>query len=318
VHTLSLESALAALAIAQRSKSVSQRMVALVATCYARFYLGETDRSLEDGLAAIEFYDSSSEDRRNSEGANPVFTARAFVAMAYWQLGDYDKAAAYLADTRERLARGGATWQVAIAHLHVAWMYRLVEDRDAVLSVVSGAEPIGLQHGHRQLELHLRCLRRWAESTPGDPAFGALVSITLAELASLGRLAGSSALFLDLAETELAAGRLSAARSVANRGLEFAAESGERWLEPELWRLLVEAASLEGDRDRAAGALAAGLAATERIASRSQRLRLLTTSVRYAVKEGDKAELSSLLEGWDDHSGWVDLPRARGALDGAP
>jgi class 3 adenylate cyclase len=317
IHQKSLDSALAATTIAERLGSQGRLVNSLAGSCYAHFYLGETELALRDGLASIALSQSGSQARPGYDAIDPTYVARVFVAMSLWQLGRFDEAAERLADTRARFTSGGRTWAVAIAHVHLARVYQMAGDRAAVLEVVADAEPLGLEHGHRQLELHLRCLRGWAESVPGDAAFGGLVTNALAELRAMERMSDASVLFADLAATELAAGRADAARSAVISGLEFTSLSGERWLEPELHRLLASAAFKDGERRRAKDAVAAGLEVADRIASRTQRLRLLTTAVELGVEASAHERLAELIDGWQDRSGWGDLARAQMALSGS-
>jgi hypothetical protein len=319
LHRQSLESALAATSIAERLGSRGRLVSSLSGSCYAHFYLGETEKAMRDGLAAIELSEAGPDDAPPSvDGIDPTFVARVFVALSLWQLGRFAESAERLDDTRLRLNVAERTWAVAVAHVHLARVFQMVGDRSALLDVVADAEPLGQERGHRQLELHLRCLRAWAESEPGDPAFGALLLESIDELHSMERMSDASVLFADLATTELAASRFQAARIAAVRGLEFAESSGERWLEPELHRLLAAAMHKHGDPERAAAAITSGLAVAETIASRTQRLRLLTTAVELDAAAGAIARLSGELAGWSDASGWSELVRARDVLSAAP
>jgi class 3 adenylate cyclase len=318
LHRQSLESALAATSIAERLGSRGRLVSSLSGSCYAHFYLGETLPAMKDGLAAIELSEAGPEEARTSvDGIDPTFVARVFVALSLWQLGRFAEAAERLDDTRIRLNAAERTWAVAVAHVHLARVFQMVGDRVALLDVVSDAEPLGQERGHRQLELHLRCLRGWAESDPGDLAFGALLSESIDELASMERMSDASVLFADLATTELAAHRAQAARVAAVRGLDFAQSSGEHWLEPELHRLLAAAVHMNGDSERALAAIASGLVVADTIASRTQRLRLLTTAVELGADTDAAARLSEELDGWPDGAGWGDLARAKEVLSGA-
>jgi tetratricopeptide (TPR) repeat protein len=176
----------------------------------------------------------------------PLVWSLVFSAWNRWTLGDDAEA------EREVSEAAGATGNNGYAATFAAWfgtwMATLRQDATTTIERCDAGINAAVADGFGMLIPFMAINRGWAIAASGDLEAGvADIEVASAGIAAAGMRMLSHMFAGFLADAYLRAGHFDTAEEHARRGLVVADETGERWYEPELHRLLGLALHAQGD-----------------------------------------------------------------------
>jgi DNA-binding winged helix-turn-helix (wHTH) protein/tetratricopeptide (TPR) repeat protein len=284
-------------------------------------YLGDFDRAL--GVAervpdAVDLADLT------AVAPELVVLSRSHYAVALWFLGHADRALAYQRATLAALDGSGVSLFGRTATLGW-WSFLLALHGDTVGARATGEQGLRLtaDNGFPFWGAITLSLVGWAEAIAGETEIAiAHLHEALSTLAATGARIFSANMQTFLADAYLRAGARESGLEAAELGMQLAADTLDRCLLPELWRLKGELL-LIGSRSDAADVehcFAQALALAQASGARSLELRTLTSLARWkrAGRNGSAlTRLAALCEWLAPHGDSPDLAAARTVLAGA-
>ena len=305
--------------VSSRSDSTSRRLLANCCLGTTLFQLGEISEAMPLIDLAIELYDPERHERLiNAAAIDPGVVALGYRAWGEWHLGFADRARATAKELLDLTEKHPHPFRTATALVWAAGLAQRLREPETVERHALAAIALAAEHDYEELERYATCLLGWALAMSGRVEEGVrTIRMGLALVPHGGSRAHLSWHLLMLAEAEAAAGEHGPALDALRRAREFAAETGERVFEPELWRLEGEILHASGaSSEEVSGALSNAADSARLHGTLPFRLRVAGTLYRLRGDEATRSALAechtSFTEGFDT----VDLVEAGALLAG--
>lgn len=262
-------------------------------TCIHQGDLGPARAHLERALAPLEGDDVG----RSREAPRVAI----FLSWAFWYTGHPQRALRQAEEALALAARAGSPHSSAFALGYSSVLHLLCGDLDNELARARELSTLAAEHGlayWRSLAdfMQGRVAAQRKDSTAGIARMRSAID----EMRSAGGLVGVPSLLCQLAEAELASGRLAETRSALAEAARLVAGNGNALYAAEGLRLEGELALAEGDddagREAAERSFLAALALARTQGARALELRAATSLARLWAGRGEAARGLALLE----------------------
>ena len=235
---------------------------ALGAAVLMRGELAEARRQFEHGLAVYDLAEHAPLALICGQDAGAMCSS--FLTWVHFHDGDSERAEARAEEAAELAkALNQPSTHAFVGTVLATWRCLRGEFDEAIQladMVIGHAREQGMPHWEAQAQ----CARGWAMARKGQAEEGAdVVRVAIAGLAGIGTRASMTFYWGGLADAELAAGRLDAAREALEKARTYMTSSDERIHEGGLALLEGRIAAAEGDWDRARTAFASAVAIAE-------------------------------------------------------
>jgi predicted ATPase len=244
--------------------------------------------------------------------------ARSFYAQALWGLGQLDQAHAAVWESIEDARDLGHAFTLAHALQRGALTLVLLRDTEGVRAVADELYPLAERNKFPWQLSDAKFLRGWLAAVSGNHE----TALEQMRHAAYAGFAGTfRTIFLpQIAEQELQAGAPDQALATLERAFEEAHKGGNRFCEPDMFRLRGEAlvAQSPAHQDEAEAALQQALAVAKQQSCRILELRAAVTLARWwAKKDGREAArnlLAPIYGSFTEGFAWPDLRAAKTLL----
>jgi tetratricopeptide (TPR) repeat protein len=301
--------------------ALAERLGDQVAAANARVMLGATLLNLGELETAREHAERV---RSLLDGEGPpvptVFgvSSCCLLAAAYAHLGLVGKVQTMQDEALARGARLGVPYFRAHATNFAAQICALLGDVARARSLAEETVRLATEYGFSVFRIAARMVRGWCDVEEGHVADGlAALRGGFEEYATTGQRIGTTGFSLLLARAQLVGGEVEQAVAVVDAALAFAAETGERLYEHELYRLRGECALADGaSSSRTAEAAAWFERALAIAAERKARLFELRAAVSLCRigRRPARERLARLVARFDAADDCADLRAARAVL----
>jgi adenylate cyclase len=196
-------------------------------------------------------------------GEDPAAAGSSVLAWARWFCGDQDGATAAITTAVNRAGALGHPLTETYVHAVAALLAQMRDDPDAALRHATAAVTIATQHGIPVFDALASTALAWATGRLGLGDGLRLQQDALAGMARTGTAVTLTAAQATLAELVAAAGDPTTALATLDEALKVVEHTGERYYEPELYRLKAKLLATRGQTAQAADAAAAAVSAAE-------------------------------------------------------
>jgi class 3 adenylate cyclase/tetratricopeptide (TPR) repeat protein len=304
--------------VASRQGSTARKLLANTTLATTLFQLGEIEQAMPLLDQAIELYDPARHERLiNTAAIDPGALSIGYRAWGEWHLGKADRARRTIAELLALVEEHPHPFRTATAHVWVAGLAQRMREPDDVLRYTQSALDLAAEHDYEELERYSLCLRGWALAVSGDPEEGvATIRRGLALVPHGGSRAHGSWHLAMLADAELRAGKTADALEAVQRARAFVEETGERFVEPEIWRIEAEILSTSGAaEEEVEAALASAVDRARKQRSLPFELRAVGALYRFRGDDQSRADLTRCYDSFDEWLDTVDLIEARELLE---
>lgn len=271
--------------------------------------LGQAKQHLQEGLACFAQLDSHA--GASPTGHHAEVLCAGYGALTLWALGDVQAAQAEADQALELAKRAQHPYSVAFAHTMRAWLFQMAGAISPARAAAEDALDLAQRHGFPFAQAWAAPIKLWTEARDGRAAESAeTLRSVLGVYRDAGYRCGETYFLGLLADCLAAAGRGPAALACLDDALRIAAETGEGYWEPELYRAKGELElSLGGNGASARRSLSHALEVAQHRGARSFEVRAALSLGRALAAEHQEREAYALLS----------LSRARfGDLSGHP
>lgn len=255
---------------------------------------GDAIAALERGITLADATATARQDTRQAQ--DPRVTCRCDLARSYLFTGRPDSALALLGEALDLALADGHPFSEAFARFNIALTHQHRGEPARALTAAQELIAVCQRFGFSQFEWMGRVFLGWAIASLGDHEAGLeVIAMSLARLESLNASIARVADGVLLAALHLDLGRHEACRALLDEAQERMERGGERFMEPELWRVrgaLAEATG-EGDTEAEVHHLRALEVAREQ-GARWLELRALTSLGRLLRARGDLSTAPAL------------------------
>jgi predicted ATPase/DNA-binding winged helix-turn-helix (wHTH) protein len=303
-------------AVCEETMALARRLGDRVATgaahvdlAAALIHLGEFEGAHEHAERARALVDESS---------IQAISARVLLAGTCAHLGWVARSSALREEARERAARTGVPYFSAFAAMHACWSTMALRDVERTRRLAEETLSLASERGFAIPRVYASMFLGWCDVQDGRAEDGRdAVRAAFAEFIASGERTSTTNWHAVLAGAHLACGDAGSADETLDAAFAFAAETGERFAEPELHRLrgecLLLGAATRGQKERAAEHFERAIAiAAARKASLFE-LRAATSLLRLRGKPA-RERVARLVERFDAENDCADARLARGLL----
>lgn len=240
-----------------------------------------------------------------------------YEAHVIWHLGCPDRS---LDRSRQALQLGEKLehpFAQAIAHAYAAMLHQFRREPPAVQARAEAAAALCTRYGVVYYGAWADILRGWARAMQGEPAEGIEVMRRgLADLLATGAELRRPYYLGLLAGVHAREGQTDEGLAVASEALAVARRNGERWCEPELFRLQGELLWQCGDEEEAESHFLRAIDLASGLRARALQLRAATSLGRLRRDQGRLTEAVATVRAlYDRYTEGFDTPDLRAAAD---
>jgi hypothetical protein len=269
---------------------------------------------------------------QSASGDDTRIHVRVLLAFVNWHLGLPRTAAQLIKDANRIAKEVKHPWGITFAAFYSAWFHQLRCDAPETLVHANRAAGIVEENGFRFWMPLVGFMQTWAmnheggkKSVPAGVERVDKMKVLLEAYRSIGAGMGVTYLSFKLAEDYIALNMLEAGETELENGWQALQASGERFFEPEYYRLLGRAAGArylesggEEHRDAADKLFRQAVSTAQKMESRGLELRAVTDLAELLKRQGNPAEGARLLAGitrrFDELDDSGDCVRARKLL----
>lgn len=229
-------------------------------------------------------------------GHDPRVCCASCLGVVEWMLGHPDRAL-HWAERGIALAREvGQPFSVALALIQASWVRMLRREAGEAQVAAESALAMAANQGFIYFSAIATMFRGWALSARGQAEAGiGAMSESAGFLQAIGAGGERVGLLAISGDVHLAAQDSQAARACIAEAFRIVRRSGERYAEPELYRLRGEAALAAGDETRAGADFRRAAAAARRSGARGFELRAALSLARLRNRQGKGIEVREML-----------------------
>jgi class 3 adenylate cyclase/tetratricopeptide (TPR) repeat protein len=309
------------LRIAESVASPTFRLIAMRSLGTTLFLLGDFRGALEHTSAGWKMYDIEKHGSLAATHGNDQGVAHGvYFAWTLWTMGRPDSARAQAQAAIELAYRLKHPMSIAFSQSYAAMVANLSGEFALAQRLAMAAREVADEHGLALWSAHARTQIAWARIGLGDVTGGvASMDDGIAAWFKTGAGAGGSLLHAVVAEAHLAAGDAASAEPRLAEATATIAKTGERFYEPEIYRLRGElACRTDADSDTGREWFMRGIELARAQGARSWELRLCNSlaSHRMGDSRNDSARtlLSNCVRGFDEGFDTRDLATAKRLL----
>ncbi len=218
------------------------------------YYLGRFREAADHLLRGFEISHQVDHSAATPTGHRADFLCLGYASLALWHLGEWERAAQLNAEAFDLAQSLNQPYLAASGHAMRASLMHLMQDTRACLDASDAALELADKYNFGFVKIWVKPLLGWAMvQTTGNSLGLATIQEVLLAYARSGTSVFKTHVLGLVAECQLALGDLASARAFVKEGLQLADATGERFCEPELFRLRasIELASANSDTELA-------------------------------------------------------------------
>ena len=309
------------LELARRTDDTGQRIASHMLIGVARFFKGDFLKAQKHLQQVCDLYDPVEHRILGLIlGLDPGVAGHSYLGLSQWFLGYGDRALQHILHAQSLAEQLQHAYSEMNAVFYRSELHMFRQEAPAAIAAVQQAIEIGSKYEFNYILLQSRMAHDWAAAFEGEnreQMMTNLKEMVGIHLASGSELAYPTVLTI-LAQVCLLAGSSKEALVYLDEALHYQEKNGERYMQPETYRLQGEAL-LPDDPQKAEEAFRRGIALAEEQKAKSMQLRCTVSLCRLCQQQGRAAEayrlLSEIYNWFEEGFDTPDLVNAQALLE---